>query len=97
MLATIVYIDVKPDCIEQFKAISTYNHECSRKEPGNIRFDLLQDNNDPTKFVLFEVYVDADAAAAHKQTEHYLRWRDEVADYMASPRRAVHTTPAAFD
>ena len=58
MLATIVFVDVKPECIDAFRAISTYNHECSRKEPGNIRFDLLQDNNDPTKFVLFEVYED---------------------------------------
>lgn len=97
MLATIVYIDVKPECIEAFKAISTYNHECSRKEPGNIRFDLLQDNNDPTKFVLFEVYVDADAAAAHKQTAHYNKWREEVAPYMASPRKAMPTTPLAWD
>ena len=71
MLATIVLIDVKPDCIDDFRAISTYNHECSRKEPGNIRFDLLQDNDDPTKFVLFEVYESPEAAAAHKLTEHY--------------------------
>ena len=97
MLATLVLIDVKPDCIEAFKAISTYNHECSRKEKGNVRFDLLQDNNDPTKFVLFEVYETAEAAAAHKETEHYLRWRAEVADYMASPRHATATTPIAFD
>jgi autoinducer 2-degrading protein len=97
MLATIVLIDVKPENVEAFKAISTYNHECSRKEPGNIRFDLLQDNNDPTKFVLFEVYVDAEAAAAHKQTEHYNKWREEVAPYMASPRKAIPTTPLAWD
>lgn len=97
MLATIVFIDVKPDCLEAFKKISTYNHECSRKEPGNVRFDLLQDNNDPTKFVLFEVYVDAAAAAAHKETEHYNKWREEVAPYMASPRKAMPTTPLAWD
>ena len=97
MLATLVLIDVKPDCIEAFKAISTYNHECSRKEKGNVRFDLLQDNNDPTKFVLFEVYETAEAAAAHKETEHYRRWREEVAPYMASPRQALHTTPLAWD
>lgn len=97
MLATIVTVDVRPECIEAFRKISIYNHDNSRKEPGNVRFDVLQSNDDPTKFFLYEVYVDADAAAAHKKTEHYLRWRDEVADYMASPRHGTPTTPAAFD
>ncbi len=97
MLATIVTVDVRPECIEAFRKISIYNHDNSRKEPGNVRFDVLQSNDDPTKFFLYEVYVDADAAAAHKKTEHYLRWRDEVADYMASPRHGIPTTPAAFD
>jgi len=97
MIATLVFIDVKPECVEAFKKISTYNHENSRKESGNIRFDLLQSNDDPTKFTLYEVFADEEAAAAHKQTEHYFRWRDEVAQYMASPRRAMPTTPLAFD
>lgn len=97
MLATLVFVDVKPECVEAFKKISVYNHDNSRKESGNVRFDVLQSNDDPTKFTLYEVYATPEDAAAHKQTEHYLRWRDEVADYMASPRRAVHTTPAAFD
>lgn len=97
MLATIVAVDVRPECIEAFKRISVYNHENSRKEPGNVRFDVLQSNDDPTKFFLYEVYEDADAAAAHKKTEHYLRWRDEVAAYMASPRHGTPTTPVAFD
>lgn len=97
MLATLVFVDVKPDCVEAFKRISVYNHDNSRRESGNVRFDVLQSNDDPTKFTLYEVYVDAEAAAEHKKTAHYLRWRDEVAAYMASPRRAVHNTPAAFD
>ena len=97
MIATIVFVDVKPENVEDFRKITLYNHENSRKEAGNVRFDVLQSNDDPTKFTLYEVYATAEDAAAHKQTEHYLRWRDEVADYMATPRRAVHTTPAAFD
>jgi autoinducer 2-degrading protein len=97
MLATLVFVDVKPECVEAFKKISVYNHDNTRKEPGNVRFDVLQNNDDPTKFTLYEVFADADAAAAHKKTAHYLRWREEVAPYMASPRRAVATTPLAFD
>lgn len=97
MLATIVTVDVRPECVEAFKAISAYNHDNSRLEPGNVRFDVLQSNEDPTKFFLYEVYVDAAAAAEHKKTAHYLRWRDEVADYMASPRVGIPTTPVRFD
>ncbi len=97
MIATLVFVDVKPECVDKFKAISIYNHDNSRLEQGNIRFDVLQSNDDATKFTLYEVYDSEESAAAHKKTEHYLRWREEVADYMASPRRALPTTPAAFD
>ena len=97
MVVTLVYVDVKPENIEAFKKISQYNHDNTRKEPGNIRFDVIQSKNDPTKFVLYEVFADDAAVAAHKTTEHYLRWRDEVADYMASPRSAVTYAPVAFD
>ncbi|MGI6167920.1 MAG: antibiotic biosynthesis monooxygenase [Eubacteriales bacterium] len=97
MIATLVYVDVLPEHVEAFKKITLYNHENSRREPGNIRFDLLQSKEDPTKFVLYEVFADEQAAADHKKTPHYLRWRDEVAPYMASPRRALPTTPLAFD
>ena len=97
MIATLVYVDVLPEHVEAFKKITLYNHENSRREPGNIRFDVLQSKEDPTKFVLYEVYADEQAAAEHKKTPHYLRWRDEVAPYMAAPRRALPTTPLAFD
>lgn len=97
MTATLVFVDVKSGNIEDFKKISAYNHENTRREPGNIRFDVLQNDADPTKFILYEVFSDEAAAAAHKSTPHYLRWRDEVAPYMASPRSAVKTTPLAFD
>lgn len=97
MLATLVYVNVKPECVEAFKEITCYNHDNTRKEPGNIRFDVLQSNNDPTQFVLYEVFRDENAAAAHKETEHYLKWRATVADFMASPRTATPTMPIAFD
>lgn len=97
MIATLVYVDVKPEFVEQFREISIYNHDNTRKETGNVRFDVLQSTDDPTQFVLYEVFADEDAAKFHKTTEHYLRWRDTVAPYMNSPRRAVKTTPAAFN
>ncbi|MBE6690043.1 MAG: antibiotic biosynthesis monooxygenase [Ruminococcaceae bacterium] len=97
MIATLVFVDVKPENVEDFRAITLYNHENSRKEPGNVRFDVLQSREDPTKFTLYEVFVDEEAAAFHKTTEHYNRWRETVAPYMASPRKALPTTPAAFD
>ena len=97
MIATLVFVDVKPENVEDFRKITLYNHENSRKEAGNVRFDVLQDNNDPTKFVLYEVFASEEAAAFHKTTEHYLKWRETVAPYMASPRKAIPTTPAAFD
>jgi autoinducer 2-degrading protein len=97
MIATLVYVDVKPECVDAFKKITEYNHYSSRLEAGNVRFDVLQANDNPTQFVLFEVYIDEAAAAAHKKTEHYLAWKEEVASYMASPRHATHTTPLCFD
>lgn len=97
MIATLVFVDVKPEFVEQFKKISIYNHDNTRKEAGNVRFDVLQSDDDPTQFVLYEVFENEDAAKFHKTTEHYLRWRDEVAPYMNTPRRALKTTPCAFN
>ena len=97
MIATLVFVDVKPEHVEDFRAITCYNHANSRKEAGNVRFDVLQSNDDPTKFTLIEVFESEEAAKLHKTTAHYLRWREEVAPYMASPRKAVHNTPVAFD
>ena len=97
MIVTLVYVDVKPENVEDFRKITIYNHENSRKEPGNIRFDVLQNESDPTKFTRVEVFENDEAIARHKTTEHYLRWREEVAPYMASPRRAVRNSPVAFD
>ncbi len=97
MIATIVYVDVIPEFVSEFEAITRYNHENSRLEPGNVRFDVLRDSADSSKFVLYEVYCDAAAAAAHKETEHYKKWRDTVAPMMRTPRTSTKTTPLCFD
>lgn len=89
MHVTIVNVHVKADCIDDFIAATRLNHEASIREPGNRRFDLLQAADDPTRFVLYEAYASAQEAAAHKQTPHYLKWRDTVAGWMASPRSGV--------
>ena len=89
MHVTIVHVWVKPDRVNAFIAASRANHEASVQEPGNRRFDVLQDAEDPTKFVLYEAYATAEDAAAHKGTQHYLTWRSAVADMMAQPRQGV--------
>ena len=86
MIANLVSVHVKEDCIEQFKEITTYNHNNTRKEPGNVRFDVLWNKDDPTCFTLYEVFADADAFAFHKTSEHYNKWRETVADYPYRPR-----------
>jgi len=76
-----------PDHIQDFIAATQINHQASVNEPGNCRFDVLQSAEDPAHFVLYEAYASAKDAAAHKQTAHYLAWREAVAGWMASPRR----------
>lgn len=97
MIATTVIIHVKPENVEDFKKISLYNHENSRKEPGNVRFDVLQADDDPTYFTLYEVYKTPEDAKAHKETEHYKKWRETVEPYMACKRVGIAHTPLAFD
>src|SRR5687767_7425805 len=89
MTATIVHVWVKPEHIETFIKATRHNHEHSVKEPGNFRFDILQDAKDPCKFILYEAYESEQAAAAHKETPHYAIWRDTVASWMAGPREGV--------
>lgn len=86
MHVTLVHVCVKAGNVRDFVEATTRNHEASIREPGNLRFDVLQSAEDETRFVLVEVFRSADAAAAHKKTAHYLRWRDAVADWMATPR-----------
>ena len=92
MLVVHVHVRVKPDDVEAFLAESRRNAAASLQEPGVRRFDVLQDEGDPAHVVLNEVYVDQAAADAHKQTDHYARWRDAVADMMAQPRASTRFT-----
>jgi quinol monooxygenase YgiN len=89
VLVVHVHVHVKPDCIEAFRAASLENARQSVQEPGIARFDVVQQTDDPARFVLVEVYRNADAPARHKETAHYAKWRDAVADMMAEPRRSV--------
>ena len=89
MHTTLVHVTVKSEHIDEFIEATRLNHEASVQEPGNRRFDVLQLADDPTKFVLYEAYISTEDAAAHKQTEHYLIWRDTVAEWMAQPREGV--------
>ena len=86
MHVTFVSVSVKEDHVEDFLKATIENHHGAVKEPGNLRFDILQNSQDPCAFVLYEAYESDEAAAAHKQTEHYLKWRETVADWMARPR-----------
>ena len=84
-----VFIHIKPEFVEPFKAASLDNAANSLQEPGVARFDVIQQMDDPTRFVLVEVYHDEAATFAHKETAHYARWRDTVADMFAEPRYAI--------
>ena len=84
-----VHVHVKPDCLEAFRVATLANARASVQEPGIARFDLVQQADDPTRFVLVEVYRTAAAPAAHKETAHYAAWRDAVAPLMATPRTSV--------
>jgi (4S)-4-hydroxy-5-phosphonooxypentane-2,3-dione isomerase len=92
MLVVHVHVRVKSDCIEPFKQATLENARQSLKEPGVARFDVLQQQNDPTRFVLVEAYRTPDAPGAHKETRHYQVWRDAVAPMMAEPRSSVKFT-----
>jgi quinol monooxygenase YgiN len=83
-----VQVHVKPDAIEVFRTATLANAGASVKEPGVLRFDLFQDQDDPARFVLVEVYRSAEAHAAHRNTPHYAAWRSAVDDLMAEPRTA---------
>ena len=89
MFVTIVHIEVLPKHIEEFIEASTENYMESVKEPGNIRFDLLRNEDNPNRFVFYEAYENQSAAAAHKDTAHYLKWRERVAPWMAKPREGI--------
>ena len=89
MHVSLVSIHVQAEHLAAFVDATWANAAASVHEPGNIRFDVLRSAEDPTRFLLYEAYRDAGAAAAHKATAHYLRWRETVADWMAEPRWAA--------
>jgi autoinducer 2-degrading protein len=89
MIVTCVYVHVKPGVIDSFINATIANQRESVKEPGNLRFDFIQQADDPCRFMLYEAYESEEAAAAHKNTSHYLRWRENVKNFMADPRQGI--------
>ena len=87
-----VFVHVKPEQVEGFRNATLENARNSIQEPGIARFDVIQQQNDPTRFVLVEVYRTPDDPARHKETTHYQKWRDAVADMMAEPRTSIKYT-----
>jgi len=92
MFVVHVMVHVKQEHIEAFAQATLANARCSLQEPGVARFDVLQQADDPARFVLVEVYRRPEDAASHKETAHYAAWRDAVAPMMAEPRRSVRYT-----
>jgi (4S)-4-hydroxy-5-phosphonooxypentane-2,3-dione isomerase len=84
-----VHVHVRPEWIEAFKQATLENAAKSIQEAGNVRFDVLQQSEDPTRFVLVEIYKTAEASAAHKETAHYKLWRDAVMKMMTEPRQGI--------
>ena len=97
MFIVLVYVHVKPDSVEAFKAASLENARNSVQEPGIARFDVIQQRDDPERFVLVEVYRSEADTAEHKKTAHYATWRDTVADMMASDRYSLKYSNACPD
>lgn len=89
MPVTLVYVSVKPDCIDDFIIATKVNHEASIKEFENHRFDILQSEDDPSQFVFYEWYESDEAVTAHKETDHYKTWAATVNDMMTERRRGV--------
>ncbi|NMB88785.1 MAG: antibiotic biosynthesis monooxygenase [Chloroflexi bacterium] len=92
MYIVLVNVHVKQEFVDQFKSATIENARHSNLEDGIARFDFIQENDDPTRFVLIEVYKNVAAAAAHKETQHYLTWRDRVAEMMAEARTSAKYT-----
>jgi (4S)-4-hydroxy-5-phosphonooxypentane-2,3-dione isomerase len=95
MVVTCVHVVVASGHVEDFIRATRINHESSIKEPQNLRFDVLQDPDDPSRFVLYEAYESGAGAAAHKQTQHYATWQETVEPWMAEPRKGIPYTVIA--
>ena len=92
MQIVLVYVHVKPEFVETFKQATIENASNSVQEAGIARFDVIQQTDDPTRFILVEVYKTPEAPAAHKATAHYARWRDTVAEMITEPRQGIKYT-----
>lgn len=93
MIVYCVNVYVTPGNEAAFLEASRENHLATRREPGNLRFDVLQHQQEPGRFLLYEVYTSQDAVTAHKQTDHYLKWKETVAPWMARPREGLCFEP----
>jgi quinol monooxygenase YgiN len=89
MLIVHISIHVKPEAVDAFEKATIENARSSVQEPGILRFDVIRQVDDPTRFALVEVYRDVEANVAHKETAHYATWRDTVAGMMAEPRTSI--------
>ncbi len=89
MLVYVVEVKVKEEWIDQFKTATIKNHQNTIQEPGNYRFDVLQNKEEPGCFTLYEVYESEEAVQAHKETEHYQEWKETVEKMMAEPRKGI--------
>ncbi|MBM4158610.1 MAG: antibiotic biosynthesis monooxygenase [Ignavibacteria bacterium] len=95
MHLTCVHVQVKKENLEEFIEATMENHRNSVMEPGNLRFDFLQSKNDPCRFMLYEVYRTESDAKAHKETMHYIEWKDRAANWMEKPREGAGYTVLA--
>jgi len=89
MIVTCVHVNVLPERIADFVEAITENHRGTVTEPGCIRFDVLQRHDDPCRFMIYEVFVSEEAVRLHKETPHYLKWKDTVQEWMAEPRQGI--------
>ena len=97
MYVVAVSVFVKPQFSQQFLDATLENARNTRNEPGNARFDVLQAEDDPNRFLLYEAYQSKDDFTKHQQTPHYLKWKQTVADWMAQPRQGVKHNSRFFD
>ena len=89
MIVTCVHVRVNPDTVDRFINATIVNHRETVKEQGNLRFDFIQQADDPSRFLIYEVFESEEAIADHKNTSHYQMWSDTVAEYMAEPRKGI--------
>jgi len=97
MQMIMVRLEVKPERLNEFLQLASFNAAESRKEPGNVRFDLVRSNVTPNLFALYEVYLDDAAVRAHTETTHYARWRAEVESHLVTPRISERFTSVSPD